>query len=151
MPDLRVAVRIAVVAAVKAKLVGTAYAAVPVTYRPTRKLISVPSVTLYDLGEKVDNVVPLYRRSLHVDVWTKLDLDDAEALAALVNSALDHQPLLLTGQAVGQPLPASGDEGLVVFLMLQSDQDQAQEDADFVRKMLTYTMLVYEYGGPVPA
>lgn len=149
--DLRVAIRVAAVAAIKAKLAGTAYAATPVAYRPTRKLISVPSITIYDLGEKVDDVVPLYRRSLHVDVWTRLDLDDAEAVAALVNSALDHQPLPLTGQAVGQPLPASGDEGLVVFLMLQSDQDQPQEDADFVRKMLTYTMLVYEYGGPAPA
>lgn len=145
--DLRVAVRTAVIAAVQAKLTGTPYAGTPITYRPTRKLISVPSITLYDSGEKVDDVVPLYRRSLHVDVWTRLDLDDAEAIAHLVNDALDHQPL---GVSADEPeLP--GDEGLVVFLMLQSDQDQPQEDADFVRKMLTYTMMVYEWNGPVPA
>jgi hypothetical protein len=138
--DLRVAVRTALVLAVTTKLAGTPYAGTPVVYRPTRKLIAVPSVTLYDTGEKADDVVPLYRRSVHADVWSRLDLDDAEAIASLVNGALDHQPLALPG-----------DEGMVAFLMLQSDQDQTQEDADLVRKMLTYTMLVYEYNGPAPA
>lgn len=147
--DLRVAVRTAMVAAISAKLTGTPYAGTPITYRPSRKLIAVPSITLYDMGEKVDDVVPLYRRSLHVDVWTRLDLDNAEAIAHLVNEALDHQPIGVGVSAGAPELP--GGEGLVAFLMLQSDQDQPQEDADFVRKMLIYTMLVYEYNGPVPA
>jgi len=145
--DIKVAVRTAVRAAILAKLAGTAYAAAPVVYRPTRKLIVLPSVTFYDTGEKVDDVVPLYSRSYHVDIWTRLDLDDAEAIAGLVNLALDHQPL---GVSADSPALA-GDEGLVAFLTLQSDQDQPQEDADFSRKMLTYRLLVYEYNGPVPA
>ncbi len=137
--DFKVAVRTAVRSAILAKLAGTSYAATPVTYQPTRAPIALPAITFRDVGVKSDDVVPLYDRILHVDVWTRLGLDDAEAIAALVNSALDHQGITLPG-----------DEAQIAFLMLQSDQDQPQEDADLTRKMLTYRALVYEYNGPQP-
>lgn len=147
MSDLRVALRTAVKVAIENALVGSAYEGIPVVYRPTRKLVQVPAITFSDSGEKVDDVVPLYRRTWDLDLWTRLDLDDAEALAHLVNSALDHRPIGVSADAPELP----GAEGLVVFLMLQSDRDLPQEDADFTRKMLTYTMLVYEWNGPEPA
>lgn len=138
MSDLRVAIRTAMVLAVTTSLAGSPFAAATVLYRPTRRPITLPAVTMYDTGTKIDNSVPLYERSFHLDVWGQ-DIDEVEEIAHLINAVLDHRPLALPG-----------DEGNVAFLMLQSDQDQPQDDADLVRKMLTYVMRVYEYNGPQP-
>lgn len=135
MSDLRVAIR----KAVKAVLDADPYVGVPVIYRPTRRPITLPAVTMRDVGSKIDDVVPLYSRSLYLDIWTRTDMDDAEAIAHAINTHLDHQPLLLPGA-----------EGQVAFLMLQSDMDEPQEDADLTRKTLVYHLLAYEYNGPKP-
>jgi hypothetical protein len=112
---------------------------VNIVYRPSRKPITLPAITIFDSGEKVDDQVPLFRRTLQIDIWTSSDLDQAEAIAHRVNALLDHQPLVLTG-----------GEGQVAMMMLQSDQDMPSDDADLVRKMLTYTLYVYDYEAPQP-
>lgn len=134
--DLRTALRVAI----KAKL-DTVLSpfGVTVVYRPTRQPIKLPAVTMYDTGTKIDDTVPLYDRKFHLDVWTDSDLDQGETFAHAINSALDHQALILPNQ-----------EGLVAFLMLLSDLDTVQNDADLSRKSLVYRMLVYEYNGPEP-
>lgn len=139
--DLRVAIRTAVKTALDEAL-GVLYApyeTVVVTYRPTRSPIVLPAVTFYDTGLKPDDVVPLYDRSLHVDVWTAGDLDLAEGIAHEVNRVLDHQALELPG-----------DEGLVAALLLQADDDLPQSDADLLRKHLRYRMLAYSFTDPPP-
>jgi len=139
--DLRVAFREALLAALSEVLLDPydpySLDVKAVTYRPTRAPILLNAVTFYDTGVKVDEQVPLYERTLHVDIWTRSDLDQGELIAHKVNEVLDHQELAL-----------DGDEGLVAFLMLESDQDQPQNDADLSRKMLTYRIMEYEYNGP---
>jgi len=41
-------------------------------------------------------------------------------------------------------------EGLVAYLNLRGDSDGPEHDADVVRKMLTFRVLVYDYSGPEP-
>lgn len=135
MSDLRVAVR----RAVKAVLDADPYVGAAVVARPTRRPIALPAVTMRDVGVRVDDAVPLYERTLYLDIWTGTGLDDAEAIAHSINGHLDHQPL---------PLP--GAEGQVAYLALQSDSDEPQEDADLTRKTLTYRLLAYEWNGPPP-
>ncbi len=139
--DLRVAIRVAVKSALGAALevLYAPYEVFTITYRPTRAPIVLPAVTFYDTGVKSDDVVPLYDRSLHVDVWTAGDLDHAEDVAHEVNRVLDHQPLDLPG-----------GEGQVAFFALQADDDLPQADADLVRKHLRYRMLVYSFTDPPP-
>jgi hypothetical protein len=138
--DLRVAVRVALVSTITAALVGSPYAGIPVLYRPTRKAWQVPSVTFFDQGDKIDNVVPLYHRTFYFSAWSLKSMDDAEALAHLVNGVFDHQGIVLPNQ-----------EGLIAHFMLQADRDQPGDDGDVNQKILTYTMLVYEYNGPAPS
>lgn len=138
--DVRVAVREALVAVLTAGLVSP-YTTPPlvIVYRPTRQKLRLPAVTIFDTGQRADDVVPLDRRTLQIDIWTASDLDLAEEIAHQVNALLDHQPLTLPG-----------GEGQVAVLYRQADQDLPQEDADLVRKMLTFTMYVYDYGAPQP-
>jgi hypothetical protein len=112
--------------------------AVSVSYRPTRRPIALPAVTFRDIGSRADSIVPLFSRTLYLDVWSA-DLDQAEEIAHKVNGMLDNQGLYLPG-----------GEGRVVYLSLRSDEDQPQDDADMVRKMLVYTMNMYEYNGTPP-
>jgi hypothetical protein len=112
--------------------------AVSVSYRPTRRPIRLPAVTFSDSGVRGDSTVPLWSRTLRVDVWSA-DLDQAEEIAHKVNAMLDNQGLHLPG-----------GEGKVAYLSLRSDEDQPQDDADLVRKMLVYTVSVYEWNGPPP-
>lgn len=111
---------------------------IKVTYRPTRKAIALPAITMFDSGRKTDNVVPLYSRDYQIDVHST-DLDQAEDIAHRIQALVDHQPLELPGE-----------EGQVAFLMLASDVDVPAEDADLFRKTLTFSMLCYEYNGPPP-
>lgn len=150
--DVRVAIREALVAKLRASL-GAAdpygpypyaepyepFPVVNIVYRPSRKPITLPAITIFDSGEKLDDQVPLFRRSLQIDIWSSVDLDQAEAIAHRVNSLLDHQPLVLPG-----------GEGQVAFMMLQSDHDLPTDDADLTRKMLIYTLYVYDYEAPQP-
>lgn len=132
--ELRTAIRVAAKKAIDT-IVGSFN--VTVVIRPTRQPINLPAVTMYDTGAKIDDVVPLYDRKLHIDIWTASDLDNAEEIAHAVNSVFDHKTLALPN-----------DEGLVAFLMLISDTDTHQNDTDVSRKSLTYRLLVYEYNGP---
>jgi hypothetical protein len=150
--DLRKAIRTAIVALLDGdddpyddpykpgavKSLQTLAPGIKVTYRPTRKRIVLPAITMFDGGSKIDDVVPLYQRDHQIDVWS-VDLDQAEDIAHRIQALLDHQPL---------PLP--GEEGQVVFLMLTSDSDGPVEDADVARKTLTFRLLCYEYNGPAP-
>jgi hypothetical protein len=116
-----------------------------VTYRPTRAPVNLPAVTFRDLGVGFDEVVPLFDRSLTFDIWAT-DLDTCEAIAAVVNSVLDSQALPLD-----EDDPYSEEAlALVAYMSLRDDSDEAQNDADVVRKMLTYRLLVYDYSGPEP-
>jgi len=143
-----VALRTAVVAKLNEDPYFAAYVPQGVTYRPTRVPIQLPAVTFWDIGTRSDNVVPLHDRTWHFDVWAT-DLDTCEAIAAVVNGLLDNQGLPLHPDSD----PYSEDdttEGLVAYLNLRGDEDQPMNDADVVRKMLTYRMLVYDYTGPEP-
>ena len=116
-----------------------------VTYRPTRAPVNLPAVTFWDTGVRGDNVVPLHDRVLHFDVWAT-DLDTCEAIAAVINSVLDNQALPLDeSDPYSEEAPA-----LVAYLNLRGDSDEVQHDADVVRKMLDYRLLVYDYSGPEP-
>src|SRR5260370_6517015 len=130
--DVRVAIR-KVLMTTLAPLTAAQDSVLTIVYRPTRAPVKLPAITIFDSGEKIDDMVPLYRRSLQVDIWTQADLDLAEQIAHDVNALLDHQPLLLTGV---------NDVGLVAHIMLQSDEDTLEgdgADADFTPKLLTYT------------
>lgn len=109
-----------------------------VTYRPTRQPVDLPTVTFWDVGTRSDNIVPLHDRQFHFDIWG-VDLDVCEEIGGVVNDLLDNQAIVLTG-----------DEALVAYMNLRSDDDTPMHDADVVRKMLTYRMLVYDYTGPEP-
>ncbi len=114
-----------------------------VTQRPTRRPVALPAVTFWDLGSRSDNIVPLYDRTLHVDVWAT-DSDTCEAIAATITGALDNQSLDVVGDDPYAP-PAQ-----VAYLNLRNDEDQPMHDADVVRKMLSFRMLVYDYSGSSP-
>jgi hypothetical protein len=114
------------------------YENIVVSYRPTRRPVAIPAVTFSDSGTRGDAVVPLDDRTLTLNVWTD-DLDQAEEIAHRINALLDNNSL---------PLP--GGQGKVVYLSLRSDVDQPQDDADIVRKMLTYRIMAYRYDGPPP-
>jgi len=111
---------------------------IKVTYRPTRKPVALPAITMFDSGRKDDGTVPLHDRNYQVDVWSA-DLDQAEDIAHRVQALVDHQPLALPGE-----------EGQVAYLSLVADVDAPMYDADLARKTLTFRMLVYEYNGPQP-
>jgi hypothetical protein len=142
--ELRTALRTALVARLELGLSDVydpyfdADHVVSVSYRPTRRPITLPAVTFRDVGSRIDSTVPLFSRTLYVDVWSA-DLDQAEEIAHKVNRLLDNQGLHLPG-----------DEGRVVYLSLRSDEDQPQDDADLVRKMLVYSLSVYELNGAPP-
>jgi len=138
--------RVALRVAIKAALDADPYVGATVTYRPTRQPIRLPAVTFYDYSSRADSVVPLFDRTVIVDVWTRSGLDDAEAIAHAVNGHLDNQGFQLRDLDD----PYSDVTGLVAYLSLRSDVDDPQEDADLTRKRLTYRALVYEYDGPEP-
>jgi hypothetical protein len=116
-----------------------------VTYRPTRSPVNLPAVTFQDSGIGFDEIVPLYDRTLIFYIWAT-DLDECEAIANIVNAALDGQALPLDeDDPYSEEAPA-----LVAYMSLRDDSDEAQNDADVVRKMLTYRLLVYDYSGPEP-
>lgn len=141
--NYRIAVREALVAVLTAGLASAdlpySPAVTKILYRPARKTWTAPAITISDSGASEDDVVPLYRRTLQLDIWGDEGLDQVEAIAQRINALLDHQPLLLPG-----------GEGQVATMFLQSDQDLAVEDADLTRKMLTYTLMVYDYQAPQP-
>lgn len=141
--NYRVAIREALVAVLTAGLAAAdlpySPAITKILYRPARKTWTAPAITISDSGTSDDDVVPLYRRTLQIDVWGDEGLDQVEAIAQRVNALLDHQPLVL-----------AGGEGQVACCYLQQDQDLAVEDADITRKMLTYTLMVYDYQAPQP-
>lgn len=141
-----VALRTALVAKLNTDPYFAAFVPDGVTYRPTRAPINLPAVTFWDTGARTDNIVPLYDRILHFDVWAT-DLDVCEAIAAVINSLLDNQALRFDED---DPYSEVSAEGLVAYMNLRDDSDEAQHDADVVRKMLTYRLLVYDYTGPEP-
>lgn len=107
---------------------------VRVSYRPTRRNISLPSITIFDSGSREDNTVPLFTRSLQIDVWAAADLDLCEDIANRVEDLLDHQPLLLPD-----------GEGRIDYMALESDVDVPTEDADLDRKTLIFRLFVYRH------
>lgn len=133
-----VALRTAIVSKLDADPYFAAYVPQGATYRPTRAPVQLPAVTFWDVGARTDNIVPLHDRTWHFDIWAT-DLDACEAIAAVINGLLDNQGIVLPG-----------DEASVAYLNLRGDDDQPMNDADVVRKMLTYRMLVYDYTGPEP-
>ncbi len=112
---------------------------VKVAYRPTRRKIDLPSITIFDSGARTDLIVPFYTRTLQVDVWTMSDLDLAEALVTRLIQLLDHTDL---------PLP--GQEGFVARIHFQTDVDVPMEDATLVRKTLIFREFVYDFGTDYP-
>jgi hypothetical protein len=144
--NYRTAIRVAIVA----KLEGDPYfmAIVPtgLTYRPSRQPVTLPAVTYRDTGVRSDNLVPLYDRTLYIDIWSN-DLDQAEDIAEIINGLLDLQPLPLDPS---DPYSETTAPGLVPYINLRGDEDLPQEDADLVRKMLTYRVFAYDYNGPEP-
>ena len=133
-----VALRTALVAKLNADPYFASLVPQGVTYRPTRAPVDLPAVVFRDSGVRADNVVPLHDRALYFDVFA-VDLDPCEALATIVNGLLDNQALALPG-----------DQAQVAYMSLRGDEDQADYDADVVRKMLTYRLLVYDFSGPDP-
>lgn len=136
--DFNVAVRQAIYLKLTTGLADDPYSVVNVSYRPTRAPIDIPAVTFYDTGTSGDDIVPLWDFRLEVSVWSD-DLDLAEAIAHKVNNLLNLQPL---------PLP--GDEGSVQYLKKIAMADLPQDDADLVRKNLTYRLMGYEFNGAQP-
>lgn len=138
--DLNVAVREAVYLKLTHGLADPyePYNVVNVAYRPTRAAISIPAVTFYDSVSSGDDLVPLWDFRVEVSIWDG-DLDRAEAIAHKVNKLLNLQPL---------PLP--GDEGSVQYLKKIAGQDLPQDDADLVRKNLTYRLMAYEFNDAQP-
>lgn len=128
--------------AIVAKLDADPYfaAAVPegLTYRPKRAPVRLPSVVFWDVGTRGDNIVPLHDRTFHFDIFAA-DLDTAEDIAAMVTGLLDNQGITIPG-----------GEAQVAYMNLRGDDELAMHDADVVRKMLTFRMLVYDYTGPEP-
>lgn len=110
----------------------------PVAYRMSRKFIQLPSITYFDYGTQ-DEFVPLWDRTLQVDVWTQSDLDLAEDVAKRIQDM--WSPRGLTGLPIGA-LPRG--EGVVAHMHLTQDMDGITEDADIVRKTLLFRMLVYQ-------
>ena len=113
-----------------------------VTQRPTRRPVDLPAVTFWDLGSREDSLVPLFGRTLHLDVWAA-DTDTCEEIAAVINGLLDNQALEV-GDDPYDPVAQ------VAYMNLRADEDQPQHDADVVRKMLSFRLLVYDYSGRDP-
>lgn len=114
--------------------------AVVVAYRPTRRFIQLPLITFFDTGTKADDSVPLWDRSIQIDVWTHGDLDLAEAIAARVADLLDHQPLGPSTSGV-----FTGDTGRVDYLSLEADHNATEEEADLTRVTLLFKAILYQY------
>jgi hypothetical protein len=134
--SFRVAIRVAVVR----KLAAGALPFSPtLAYRPTRRPIALPAVTFFDSGTRTDPTVPLSDRNLQLNIWARSDLDQAEAIADRVEQLLDHQPLILPGE-----------EGQVAYIALTADVDAPMDDADVVRKTLTFRVLAYQWNGAQP-
>lgn len=135
MASMVSAIRRAIVAkltadtALKALMGGT----VRVSYRPTRKPLQLPIITMFDFGDRSDDTTPLWDRNHQIDAWSA-DLDNAEDIAQRVKELLDHQGL-----------PLTGGEGQVDRIHVVSETDATQEDADLNRKTLRIRMLATDY------
>lgn len=139
MADLRSAIRRALVAVFIADAVMKAFfptGTVNISYRPTRRPITLPVITMFDFGDRGDDSVPLWDRNLQLDFWSA-DLDVAEAMSQRAIELLDHKGLTL-----------AGDEGLTARMQVISDLDATQEDADLNRKTLRVRLLAYDYVTP---
>lgn len=139
MADLRSAIRTALVALFQADTTMKSFfpgGIVRLSYRPTRKPLVLPVITMFDFGDRADEVVPLWDRNIQLDFWSD-DLDVAEAIGQRALELLDHVGLVLTG-----------DEGLTARIHVISDLDATQEDADLNRKTLRVRVLAYDYVTP---
>lgn len=136
MSDLRSALRKAIMAKFAADATMQAFFpgnVVFMSYRPTRKPLRLPVITMFDFGDRLDDTVPLWDRNHQLDFWSD-DLDVAEAMGQRALELLDHEGLVLTG-----------DEGLAARIQVVSDLDATQEDADLSRKTLRIRILAYDY------
>jgi hypothetical protein len=100
MADLRSAIRTALVALFTADAAMKAFfpgGIVRLSYRPTRKPLVLPVITMFDFGDRADEVVPLWDRNIQLDVWSD-DLDLAEAIGQRALELLDHEGLVLSGK-----------------------------------------------------
>lgn len=116
-------------AALQALMGGT----VRVSYRPTRKPLQLPIITMFDFGDRSNDTTPLWDRNHQIDAWSA-DLDNAEEIGQRVKELLDHQGLVL-----------AGDEGQVDRMHVVSELDATQEDADLNRKTIRIRFLVTDY------
>jgi len=106
---------------------------VRLSYRPTRKPLQMPVITMFDFGDRFDDITPLWDRNHQIDVWDQ-DLDKCEDIAQRVKELLDHQGITL-----------AGDEGLAARIHMVSELDATQEDADLSRKTVRFRVLAYDY------
>lgn len=135
MANLVSAIRKAIVAKLTADttLQSLMGGTVRVSYRPTRKPIQLPIITMFDFGDRADEITPLWDRNHQIDAWSD-DLDNAEDIAQRVKELLDHQGLTLTGS-----------EGQVDRIHAVAELDATQEDADLARKTIRFRVLATDY------
>lgn len=136
MADVRSAIRTALVSLFTGDAAMKAFfpnGVVNVSYRPTRRAMTLPRITFFDFGERADETVPLWDRSLQLDFWSG-DLDVAEAMAQRALELLDHDGLTL-----------AGDVGLTARIHVTSDLDATLEDADLARKTVRVRLMAYDY------
>lgn len=107
---------------------------VRVSYRPTRKPLQLPVITMFDFADRADPIVPLWDRNHQLDVWSD-DLDKAEEIAQRIKQLFDN----------GSGLPLPGDEGLMAYTRIEGELDGTQEDSDLIRKTLRIRVLSYDY------
>jgi hypothetical protein len=106
---------------------------VRVSYRPTRRPLTLPIITMFDFADRADEITPTWDRNHQLDVWHS-DLDQAEEIAQRVKELLDHQGLAL-----------AGDEGQVDRIHMVGETDATQEDADLVRKTIRLRIMATDY------
>jgi hypothetical protein len=101
-----------------------------VAYRMAREQVAVPSITFFDFGTRPDNVVPLHRRTLQVDIWTET-LELCEEVAVRVDQVLTESGPLT--------------EALwVAYIALTDDRDNLIPEGFLSRKTLMFEVLAYE-------
>jgi len=136
MADLRSALRTSIIvllagdATMQALFPG---GIVNISYRPTRKPLTLPVITMFDFGDRADDVVPLWDRNHQLDFWS-VDLNVSEQMGQRAIELLDHAALTLPG-----------DEGLAARVHVVSDLDATQEDADLSRKTIRVRILAYDF------
>lgn len=136
MANLVSAIRRAIVAKLTADATLKTFfpsSVVNISYRPTRRPLTLPVITMFDFGDRMNETTPTWDRNHQIDAWDQ-DLDKAEDIAHRIVELLDHQGLALPG-----------GEGSVDRVHAVSESDATQEDADLARKTVRLRIVATDY------